>query len=336
MAKAVAFSPKEWTVAVQGETTAGNDIHDGMFQLDVDSISMPSLNVTQVVDVRNSGTGRTFKSADFFQDNVMRVSEISLSGRFHNDSGANGGHHHLIRNITDSTAVDSTLATGYSPTALVYGTTSSTANHFKTFSLALIGPSASNAKHMLFEGCVVTNFALSADAGTDGGAYKWSATIQSGRKPELANSEALSSGTAYVNTNLLKLSNATATKVANADVALQSFTVTIDNPAVFSGVSTTGYQVVNRGAECAVTLDCQVKYDANTDEFINLYDIQGTTPTILGTDAFNIAYAGGGVDIDDAVWTNVGLSEGDIMMLDCSLKAVDDGSTALVTFDFSA
>ena len=42
------------------------------------------------------------------------------------------------------------------------------------------------------------------------------------------------------------------------------------------------------------------------------------------------------MDIDDAVWTNVALSEGDIMMLDCSLKAVDDGSTALVTFDFSA
>ena len=336
MANAIAFSPKEWTVGVQGETTAGTDIHSGMFQLDVDSISMPSLNVTQVADVRNSGTGRTFKSADFFQDNVMRISEISLSGRFHNDSGANGGHHHLIRNITDSTAVDSTLGTGYSPTALVYGTTSSTANHFKTFSLALIGPSASNAKHMLFEGCVVTSFALSADAGTEGGAYKWNATIQSGRKPELANSEALSSGTAYVNTNLLKLSNATATKVANADVALQSFTVTIDNPAVFSGISTTGYQVVNRGVECAVTVDCQVKYDANTDEFINLFDAQGTTPTILGTDAFNIAYAGGGVDIDDAVWTNVALSEGDIMMLDCSLKAVDDGSTALVTFDFSA
>ena len=334
MANAIAFSPKEWQVAVQGETAAGTAIVDGMFALDVDSISMPSLNLTQSLDVRGGGTGRTFKSADFFQDNVMRVSEISLSGRWHGDSGANGGHHHLVRNITDTTAVDSTVASGYSPTAIAYGG-SITATDFKTFTLAVIAPNHSNAQHMIFPGCVVTNFSLSADATSDGGMYKWSATIQTGKVPDLDYTTGTPNPTDYSNATIKKLSNATATKVANVDVAMQSFSVTIDNPAVFTGVSNTGYQVVNRGAECAVTVDTQIKYDEDTKTFINLFDAQGTTPTILSADAFNIAYAGGGVDIDDAVWTNVALSEGDIMMLDCSLKAVDDGSTALVTFDFA-
>ena len=43
-----------------------------------------------------------------------------------------------------------------------------------------------------------------------------------------------------------------------------------------------------------------------------------------------------GVDMQNGVFTNVALAEGDLMMLDCSIKAVDDGSTALVTFDVSA
>ena len=33
------------------------------------------------------------------------------------------------------------------------------------------------------------------------------------------------------------------------------------------------------------------------------------------------------------VLTNVAMAEGDIMMLDCSLKSVDDGSESLATFD---
>ena len=112
MASNIAFSPKEWEVAVQGETTAGTAIITAMFALDVDSISMPSLNVNQSVDVRNSGKGRTFKSSDFFQDNVMRVVEIGLSGRFHDDASAAGGHSHLLRNITGIHSGNCSVPTG--------------------------------------------------------------------------------------------------------------------------------------------------------------------------------------------------------------------------------
>ena len=70
MASSRGFSPKEWEVWLLGEDDLGTAVTagSGMFQLDVDSISMPSLNVNQSLDVR-TGAGRTLKKADFYQDN---------------------------------------------------------------------------------------------------------------------------------------------------------------------------------------------------------------------------------------------------------------------------
>tara|TARA_Y100001938_G_scaffold150924_1_gene244443 strand:+ start:2988 stop:3977 length:990 start_codon:yes stop_codon:yes gene_type:complete len=329
MASNITFSPKEWQIAIIGESTAGDAATASLVALDVDSISMPNLNVTQVLDVRGGGSGRTFKNADFYQDNILRATEITVSGRFHDDSA----HLGLLKNIGGDTSGDPSIPTGYSPDAIAYGD-SKTASHFDTFTLYCAAPEVSNAKHILMPGCVVTNFVLSADAGSEGGLYKYTATISTGKKPTLNSTENLTSDiTNYAASTVFKLSSATATQVADADVALQSFSLTIDNPAVFTGVSSTGYQVVNRGAECAVTVDCQVKYDDNTDTFIHDFDNQGST--VMSADAFLItASNAGGIEIDNGVFTNVALVEGDIMMLDISIKATDDGTDEVVAFDF--
>ena len=42
-----------------------------------------------------------------------------------------------------------------------------------------------------------------------------------------------------------------------------------------------------------------------------------------------------GILIDNAVLTDVSLNEGDIMMLDVSIKAVDDGTDELLIVDLS-
>ena len=91
-----AFSPKEWKVAVVSDATnaGATGIGSTMYQLDVDSISMPSLNPNQALDVR-SGAGRTLKDEDVFQDGVLRTVEIGLSGTLHNDAG----HKLLLQNI---------------------------------------------------------------------------------------------------------------------------------------------------------------------------------------------------------------------------------------------
>ena len=330
MASNIGFSPKEWEVWLIGEATLGTaaTATSGMYQLDVDSISMPSLNVNQSLDVR-AGAGRTLKAADFYQDNNLRVVEISLSGRFHDDAG----HKALLENLTSEAGEDFTVPSGYTPEALQYGESEAGADA-DTFTLVLHAPDITNGKNIEMPGCVVTNFTLSADANTDGGMYKWSATIQTGCACDF-NENTACGGTAYANNDFFKLSSATATEVLNADVALNSFSITLDNPAVFTGVrlGAAGYDVINRASEFSVTLDCQVKYDDSTDGFINTFDTQ--TAAFTTEFPFKItASNAGGIEIDNAVITNVALSEGDLMMLDVSMKAVDDGSDPLATFDF--
>ena len=271
MASNVSFSPKEFEVWILGESTLGTPVTatSGMYQLDVDSISMPSLNVTQQLDVRSSA-GRTLKTKDFFQDNNLRVVEVSLSGRFHDDTG----HKALLENITSTGGPDFTVPSGYTPESLKYGE-SETAADFDTFTLVLKSPDPTgNSRNIEMAGCVVTNFVLSADSTSDGGMYKWSATIQTGAPCDFAeNTNA--GGTAYVNTDFFTLGSATATEVLNADVTLTSFSLTLDNPAIFVGskLDAAGYEVINRGSEFSVNLDCQVKYDNLTDEFINVFKL---------------------------------------------------------------
>jgi hypothetical protein len=89
-----AFSPRDFKAWIIEETDTGNNagaldapaITSGLFQLDVDSVSFPSIAPNQVLDVRSS-VGRVLHSNDFFQDNVLRVTEVSLSGTYHNDTG---------------------------------------------------------------------------------------------------------------------------------------------------------------------------------------------------------------------------------------------------------
>ena len=325
------FSPKEFKCFVISDATnAGTSgIHSSnMQQLDVDSVSYPSLNVNQVLDVR-SGVGHTLKDEDFFQDNKMRVVELSLSGTLHDDAG----HRLLLANICGAAQADDTnqtIASGHKIVAQKYG--AAVTNNASSLTIVIQPSDVSNQTGLEFPGCVVTNFTISADAGTEGGRYKWSATLQSGKTPDLASTAAAGS-TVYANTTGTTLASASGVKVFALDAVLNSFTTTIDYPAVFTGVTSTGYEVVSRGAECSVTHDCQIKYDGNTKGLVNSFDTQTAA---LAENMFIITNNGKfGIDTANGVLTNVAYSEGDIMMLDASLKAVDDGTDALVVFDLS-
>ena len=324
------FSPKEWKAAVVSDATnaGATGIGTTMYQLDVDSISFPALNATQSLDVR-SGVGHTLKDEDFFQDNKMRVVELSLSGTLHDDVG----HRLLLANICGNAQADDTnqtIAAAHKIISQLYG--AAVTNNASSLTVVLQPSDVSNQTGLELFGCVVTNFSISADAGTEGGRYKWSATIQTGKTPDLA-STANPTITAYANTTATTLGSASVTKVYNKDAMLSSFTTTIDYPAVFTGISSTGYQAVARGAECSVTHDCQVKYDSETKGFVNSFDTQTAA---IAENAFIIANNGNfGVDTANGVLTNVAYSEGDIMMLDVSIKAVDDGTDALLIVELS-
>ena len=325
------FSPKEFKCFIISDATnAGSTgIHSSnMLQLDVDSVSYPSLNVTQALDVR-SGVGNTLKDEDFFQDNKMRVVELGLAGTLHDDVG----HRLLMANICGAAQADDTnqtIASGHKIVAQKYG--AAVTNNASSLTVVIQPSDVSNQTGLEFPGMVVTNFSINADAGTEGGRYKFSATLQSGKVPDLASTAAAGS-TVYANTTGTTLASASAIKVFAIDAVLNSFTTTIDYPAVFSGITSTGYEVVSRGAECSVTHDCQVKYDGNTKGLVNSFDTQTAA---LAENMFIVTNNGKfGIDTANGVLTNVAYSEGDIMMLDVSIKAVDDGTDDLLIIDMS-
>ena len=326
--KSEAFSPKEWRVGIVSDASdaGATGIGSTMFQLDVDSVGMPSLNPNQVLDVR-SGVGRTLKDEDFFQDNKLRVSEISLSGTMHLDDG----HKLLLQNICNDVSGNIAVASGFSPASQKYG--ASVANTASSLTVVMQPSGVTNQQGLEFFGCVVTSFTLSADSTTEGGRYKFSATLQTGRVPDLA-SVAEPTITPYENTTDIFLSSASGIKVFGTDSIMQSFATTIESPAVFAGFETTGYQTVSRGSEISVTAESTVKYDGSTKGLINTFDTQ--TSALAGNSLVvtnNNAY---GILIDNAVLTDVSLNEGDIMMLDVAMKAVDDGTDALISFDVTA
>ena len=336
MATGIASSPKEYSCWIINESTAGTSaLHaSNMYQLDVDSVGFPSLNVNQALDVK-TGLGRTLKDEDFFQDNKARVVELSLSGTLHNDAG----HLILLRNIANDYSGDVDVATGIQPPTIKYGAALTTAGDTFTVVIKGVDPTVGagvnldDSKNYVFTGCVCTNFSISADMGTEGGRYKFSATVQTGYTPnlnEVSPRNAIGSNN-YTNATDTTLASTSGHLVYNKSCIMNSFTCTVDYPAVFVGVTSNGFDVVNRGSECSVTVDSQIKLDDVTQGLPHSFDTQSAYNT---TDSFKVVNSANyGIEIENMVLTNVATSEGDVMMLDCSLKSVDDGSESLATFD---
>ena len=335
-----AFSPRDFKAWIVEETDTGNNagaldspaITSGLYQLDVDSVSFPSIAPNQVLDVRSS-VGRVLHKNDFFQDDVLRATEVSLSGTYHNDVG-----HILLMQSVCGVNLASSIADVAIPTAstTVSGLYGSGTEANKTFTLVLAPPDTTDAYNIVLVGCLCTNFTISADAGSDGGRYKWSATISTGCKP-ITNNTATEAGTVYPASSIAINTLTGATTINSiASTVLSSFSVTIDSPAVYSGVAATGFAAFARGAELAVTCAAQVKYDSVTRPLLNNFNTQSS----IGVDeaAFFVMTQASATNcsiaIGAGVLTNAALSEGDIMMIDVEGKAVNVGND-IITFDLA-
>mgnify|MGYP005821697039 CR=1 FL=1 len=326
-----AFSPRDFKAWIIEEATTGTipTITSGLLQLDVDSVAFPSIAPNQNLDVR-SNVGRVLHSEDFFQDNVMRATEVSLSGTYHNDV-----NHIMLMQSACGVALAATVADVVIPTASTtvsgkYGVT----ENDKTFTLVLASPDTTDGYNIIMAGCLCTNFSITADSGSDGGVYKWSATISTGQKPT-TNNTATEAGTAYT-ANPISINTLTGATTINsiASTIISSFNVTIDSPAVYTGVSASGYAAYARGAELSVTCAAQVKYDSVTRPLLNNFNTQTTHDA---ADFFTMTQAGASdcsIAIGAGVLTNAALSEGDIMMIDVEGKAVNVGNN-IIAFDLT-
>ena len=330
-----AFSPKDFKAWVIEEATEGNSgatdptaptITSNLFQLDVDSVSFPSIAPNQNLTPRSS-LGRVLHANDFYQDNVMRSTEVSLSGTYHND----GGHALLMQSVcgVNLNAAAGTVAIPTASTTVAgkYGATDGN----KTFTLVLAPPDTTDGYNIILKGCLCTNFSISAEAGADGGLYKWSATISTGVKPITDNAQP-EAGTVY-SAAPISISTLTSATTVNsiASTVMSSFSVTVDSPAVYSGVSATGFAAFARAPELAVTASASVKYDSVTRPILNNFNTQSAHDAAGMLTLTQATAAHCSISMGSGVLTNVALSESDIMMLDVDIKAVNVGN-AILTF----
>ena len=333
------FSPREFKAWVIEETDTGNNagalnspqITSNLLQLDVDSVSFPSIAPNQKLDVRSS-VGRVLHSNDFFQDNVLRSTEVSLSGTYHNDTG-----HILLMQSVCGVDLAATVADVAIPTAAttVSGKYGEGTEDNKTFTLVLAQPDTTDGYNIVLVGCLCTSFTISADAPADGGLYKWSATISTGCKP-ITDNTATEAGTAY-SSSPISISTLTGARTINSITfpVLNSFGVTIESPAVYSGVAATGFAAFGRGPELSVTCEAQVKYDSDTRPLLNNFNTQTAHDaadffTMTQATAHNCSIA-----ITAGVITNAAISEGDVAMIDFAGKAVNVGSN-IISFDLAS
>ena len=326
-----ANSPKEFQFLIAEQDTFGTfETTNNMHALDVDSVGTPSLNPTQVLDVRNGS--RVLQKEDFFQDVKASVKELSVSG-----TATTNALDLLLENITGEAEGSAgsiySFASNQATTNVGVGSTGQAGTL-----LSIVITSAGNDADLAFKDCVCTSLTLNADTGTEGGRIKFSATFQTGSAVEDLTDAATTVDTTFAASENYFMTNFSAgyRKIYGVDdLIMSSFSMTMENPAVFTGVTSTGYEVISRAGEFSVTLDATVKYDGHTRgsfERFNNQTQEGATaaqPTLLNHQSA-LAADNFGISIPKTVLTNVSFNEGDVMMLDLSVKGVGDGSNALV------
>ena len=332
-----AYSPKEFQVLIAEqdafgtiEASGGNAYH----ALDVDSVGSPSLNPVQALDVRAGS--RVLQATDFFQDVKTSVKEISISG-----TATTAALDMLRENIMGEAEGTASGVYSFLSNKAVQQIGTADSSLVGTALSVVIKSGFETAADLSFKDCVVTSLSLNGDTGTEGGRIKFSATLQTGSTvhdlvddptsvdtPFTAASEnyLMSSWTDPVYRQIVGVNN----------LLLSSFSLALDNPATFHGATTNGYELCARAGEFSATLDTTVKYDNLTEDMFNVFNGQSTGAskgaTILNNDA-SLTDANFGISFPASVLTNVAFNEGDIMMLDLSVKAVGSGigsSTALV------
>ena len=333
-----AFSPKQFQLAIQGEAAIGTaDIDGPMNLVNIDSIEMPNLNLTQVFDVRSGSSGRVADADDVLIDEKGVTKEITFSGVFDTTIAPI-----LLGNVLGGATVSSDLITvpyNYTPDELQTGVSGDAT---KTLTFAVVNPktndgSSDENRSMIFPGCVITSLAISGDMANESGRLRFTATARTGyisnfdeADPSVANAFTAYGSSYY---SLATMSAGVKRTIAGAaDSVIQSFSLNIENPAEFVGQSTNGNPdaIVRAVPELSVTLDATVKYDSNTADYFEAHKANShvvsnvaDNATIANASSFGFIGSYGRI-------TNVAYNEANAMMLDVSTKFFASAANPLI------
>tara|TARA_Y100001938_G_scaffold140725_1_gene209348 strand:+ start:698 stop:1714 length:1017 start_codon:yes stop_codon:yes gene_type:complete len=320
-----AYSPKQFKflIAEQDDWGTLNPDSGGSatnwVAVDVDSIGSPSLNLNQSLEHRTGS--RVLQATDFFQDKLTKVMEFSVSG-----TATTEVLDLLLGNITEGDTVPYGIAADSGAQNFTSATVDQTANQI----LSIVYSSPTSNKDMAFKDCFCTSLSFNGDAGTEGGRIKFSATFKTGSLPADLTQSTIGVDTTITSNNYYMSSWDADDRIVagHSNMLVSSFTLNIENDVVFSGATATGYESAARVGEVSATADFTVKYDGNTDAMFENFHDQATGAsegaTLMATDAtpsdgeFEFKFA-------NSVITSLSLNEGDIMMLDVSVKALGAG-----------
>tara|TARA_B100001939_G_scaffold185107_1_gene159408 strand:+ start:4241 stop:5296 length:1056 start_codon:yes stop_codon:yes gene_type:complete len=334
-----AYSPKEFRLAIQAETIIGTKAVNGMTEINVDSVELPSYNPLQVLDVR-AGAGRTLKTSDVFTQKDLMDKEISFSGTADTaimdmllenlfnaaERAASGGSYPQAYVVPDS----------FSPNEMKTGQTSSTI--VNTVTVAVISPEGST--NSVFPGCRLTSLSISGDMGTENGRIKISGTFKTGYNVFI--NQGAPSVTAYTS-NFLNMNSFTTTKTIAGvtDTILQSFAVNIENPAEYIGYQTTtadlgGGSSTNHDPQViavgipgiTATMDATVKYDSQSKGLDDVYQLGTLSNTHLSNNTDWHSATTFGIYSNKCLVTSLAHNEAAAMMLDVSMQMTADSSAS--------
>ena len=319
-----AYSPKEFQFLIGGQEAWNTELLTALYALDVDSVGFPSFGTTQVLDVRAGS--RVLQATDLYQTQAGSVTEIAVSGTVKSDTMS-----FLLSNITGDNSGTYAVGSNYSPTAYGTATTGLTASHFNLITIVYSSPQADT--DLVFEDCVVSSLSLNGDMGTEGGRVKFSATFKTGTKPHdlSLTSEGVDTAISTNDVTMNVWGVAAYRKVCTvADVIVNSFTLNLENDAIFSGIDGNGnFESVSRASEFIATADFNLKYDSKTEAMVNSWQTQtgSSGVTLMNNDA-SITDGAFGFEMGLSAYTNAAYSEGDVMNMDVSVKALGSGNTS--------
>ena len=339
-----AFSPKEFIVAIGAQTALGTAKTDALYSMHVDSITHGTLGGFNSYDLK-SGGGRILQDEHYIHLNEGLISEITVSGTYGSSFGIE-----IMENITGDNAEVWTVASNYEPrTDIIAGVSDLNVGDSAILTLAILPPKAGAAtptstEGIVYKDCLCTSVTWSGDMSDFGGILKYSATFKTYSPPALeVDADSFTIGDFNLGTQTAFMTDwktATRRKICGVDELLvNSFSLNIENDALFLGHGSGGIpEVVSRQGEFSVTADFNVKYDEESAKLLNLFQAatggQSAGATLMSNAATPADNTDWGFLIPQSVFTNVALSEGDVMNVDASIKMVGYGvgeTTTVIT-----
>jgi len=337
-----AYSPKEFRLAFKTEATVGSKVVSSMQEINVDSVELPSLNPTQVFDMR-ARAGRTAKLADVFTDGSLVDKEISFSGTA--DSTVLPL---LLKNITNSAVRAASVGNypaayvipdSFTPSEMKIGTDISGTADISLFTVAVLSPEAN--MDIVFPSCRLTSLTISGDMGTENGRIKISGSFKTKFNAFLNQNV---TGSSSYGSTFYSMQTFGASKIIGgaSDCILQSFSLNIENPAEYIGNVSVSADLGSGGAtdnqepqviaigipEVSANLEATIKYDSNTTGLDNSYRSGSGVTIHLSNNANWHAATTFGIYAKKSIITSLSHNEGAAMMLDISSKLVADAGAS--------